>query len=112
MSEAMTVITNNKPRELVTWHELPESQRQWFDYIGCEDDRYSPRFFAYRGSWYDASEFMRVPTEREAPQSGPSLKGWDGIATDTYFSGVLIRYPRESWGELDTDHVIVGRYYV
>ena len=105
MSDTLTVITNNKPRELVTWHELPASARGWFDYLD-EDQRYDARLFNYRGSWYDANEFTIAPAD---------MRPWEGISRDSFFSGVLIRYPREDYGQygsdVDYEHVIVGRYY-
>lgn len=111
MSDTLTIISNNVPRELVTWQELPESERHWFEYIltsdlASEDDQYSPRFFNYRGSWYDANEFTIAPDD---------MRPWEGIRTETFFSGVLIRYPREDrYGghdAIDNDHIIVGRYF-
>jgi len=86
----MEITTNNQPRELVAFEDLPESE--------CEDfagrDRFFPRFFCYRGAWYDVGEFVRA-----------EIASWDGVQSDTYFSGVLIRYVD------DCERVIVGRYY-
>lgn len=93
----MKITTNNVPRELVTFHDLPEAEREDFDYIE-EDGQWSPRLFCYRGHWYDSHEFERA-------RGNEVLTGWDGVQSDTYFSGTLIRYAN------DFEHVIVGRYF-
>ncbi|CAB5237915.1 hypothetical protein UFOVP142_6 [uncultured Caudovirales phage] len=83
----LKVITNNVPRDLLTWGEIPESARAKFDYIK-EDDRWDYRFFSYRGQWYDANEFMR--------NNAPSLdRKWDGLNSDSFFSGIAIRYVQD-----------------
>jgi hypothetical protein len=91
----ITIITNNVPRTLVTFNDLRKEDQADFDYVG-EYDKDSPRFFAYKGAWYDANEYMRCHDTR--------LQGWDGYAGDTYFSGTLIKYVD------DYERVIVGRY--
>jgi hypothetical protein len=88
-----TIITNNIPRDLITWHELSMKEREDFDYIESGDDCFEYRFFRYKGNVYDVYEFI----------SG--MKGWDACASDTFFSGTCIRMV------YDEDKVIVGRYY-
>ena len=95
----MEIITNGHERELVCFFELPESVRADFDYVDAEE-QCSPRFFRYRGCWYDVNEFMAVNADRHAPDSFASLAGWDGYQADTHFSAVLIR-----WGA-DCDSVV------
>jgi len=84
----MRIITNNKPRFVETWFEIPESERQWFDYL-TEDQRYDTRLVHYRGSWYDI---------------GQDLPGWDGYHTDTFFSAVVVRWVPGS----DYEQVVMG----
>lgn len=91
----MKITTNNQPRELVTWHDLSVAQREDFDYI-AEDDRYSPRLFIYKGYPHDTNEFIR---------SNGELASWDGMQSDTFFSGVLVRYVD------DFERVVVGSYF-
>lgn len=106
----MKVTTNNVPRDLVSLAELPAGvAASEFDYVG-EDDAYSPRFFRYRGAWYDVHEFVRIVERSRATgwahgvDDGSPLLAWDGIATDSLFSATLIRY-----ADRDCDSVIVGR---
>jgi hypothetical protein len=63
MTERLTVITNGHERHLVTWHELPEAERQWHDYLTCDEDKFSPRFVHYRRAWYDVNEFILCPDD-------------------------------------------------
>lgn len=78
----ITIKTNNRPRPLVSWHDLPEKERDYFDYLD-EDDKFSERFVHYKGWWYDAGDMMRVDTD--------TLKGWHAYQGDSYFSGVVIK---------------------
>lgn len=105
----MTVKTNGHWREPVSFHDLPEYARSDFDYIEGED-RFSPRLFHYLGCWYDLCEFFRVraagPHDPHAlrPKAGSPLAAWQGYQSDSYFSGVLVRYSD------DFESIQVGRY--
>ena len=98
----MNVITNNKPRMLLMWAELPEGiGESEFDYVD-DADRYDPRFFKYRGAWYDVFEFEYISDQ----PCYASFRGkWDGVQTDSFFSGIVLRWVDEF------DSVIVGRCY-
>lgn len=91
----MTVKTNKHWRNLLYGYELTPEERKDFDYIDPEDFD-SHAFFRYRGVVYDPGEFMCCPDD---------LGPWDGYASDTFFSGIVIRYSR------DTERVQVGTYY-
>lgn len=78
------VSCNGHARELRALYEMPESARGEFDYV-TDDDRLSPRFVQYRGSWYDVHEFT------SAPDSVKAL-GYDGIQPQSYFDTVAIRF--------------------
>ena len=99
-----TITTNNRPRELKCLADLPSTARADFDYI-TEDDAYSPRLFAYRGTWYDANEFVRFQ-DAHAFRSA-ARQTWDGYHCDTYFSGIVLRYVPDT----DYECVVVGRFY-
>ena len=99
----MNVITNNKPRMLLMWAELPPGVgNAEFDYVG-DADRYEPRFFNYHGAWYDIFEFDYISDQ---PCDAPFRGKWDGVQTTSYFTGVVIRWRQEF------ESVVVGRYYV
>lgn len=106
----LTITTNNVPRDLITFADLTEKEREWFDYVDAEE-HYSPRFVRYRGEAYDTHEFVAIRPRSQAvgfqhgvDEDSPLL-GWHGIQTDSYFSGTLVRYME------DYERVVVGRYY-
>lgn len=101
----MNIITNNKPRHLLTLAELPRKVAEAeFDYV---TDDHAPRFFKYRGAWYDVGEFVRIAPRARAvgfehpADDGSPLLAWHGVETNSYFTATLVRYAGES--------VIVGR---
>jgi hypothetical protein len=94
---AITVKTNNVPRDLIYGHELSEKEAKEFDYIDSED-MLSHQFFRFKGQVYDASDFMRATDIAD-------LKGWDGYASDSYFSGTVIKFVD------NFERVIVGTYF-
>ena len=98
----MNVITNNKPRMLLTWAELPEGiGESEFDYVEDGGGRHEPRFFKYRGAWYDWYEFDYISDQ---PCYAPLRGKWTAVQTDSFFSGIVLRWFDEF------NSVIVGRY--
>ena len=82
------VTTNGHQRELLSWAELEHAViGEWFgeDYPIDEEGQFTPRFFHYRGAWYDAHDFECA---------GHDLKalGYDGVQTSSYFDAVALRY--------------------
>jgi hypothetical protein len=96
----MRIITNNQPRDLVSWQEIPASAQEWFDYLS-EDERYDYRLTRYRGSWYDVSQFVWTGPNEAWGTGNPELAslGWDGYHTDTFFSAVVARYVSDNGNE-------------
>lgn len=105
---SVTVITNNVPRETVDAWELPADVRADFDYVDWaavdagEGD--AGPFVRYRGEWYDLSDVPSVGIHPAGPEYD-WLDAWHGIVSDTFYSGVVFRYPD------DRDDVVVGRFY-
>lgn len=101
----MTIITNHHPRPIIYGFELSESERSEFDYLENIEDA---SFFRYRGQLYDLGEFVRiVPAGSKGSAFAHydhtgELSGWHGIATDSYFSAVVVRYSE------DDEAVVVG----
>lgn len=114
--ENLTVVTNNRPRQLVCFADLSEAERRDLDYIP-EEEHYTPRIFRYRGGVYDVNEFVRiVPRARAGALSfvhahtveeDSPLLAWDGIQTDSFFSAIVLRYAPDT----DYEEVIVGSCY-
>lgn len=118
---AETVVrirTNNVPREVINAWELTPAERAEFDYLdwgAIDSGSESAEFIRYRGQLHDLSEFSRIippgsarlhPTECNSRD----FIGWDGYLSDSYFSGLLIRWERDERGEPDFERVIVGLY--
>lgn len=103
----MKIITNNKPRPLLSIAELPAKVAEEFDYIG-EDERYDERIFCYKGEYYDALDMVRAPGKEAPAETREAFKGWDAYASDSFFSGIVIRLPGDD--SYFDGAVIVGRY--
>ena len=89
------VITNHQLRPLIWGMDLTEQERSEFDYLE-QDELMVHEFIRYKGNVYDIGEFDR------APESLAHF--FDGVLSDSYFSGVLVKY-------VDDESVIMARYY-
>lgn len=98
---ALTIKTNNIPRPVLHWWELSDKERKEFDYIFDGEGDVFNTFIRYKGDVYDLGEFYRCIT----PNGEDVFKGWDGYQSDSFFSGLLVKYTN------DGESVIVGRYY-
>jgi hypothetical protein len=110
----MQIITNHHPRDVIDAWQLTADERAEFDYLdwpAIEDGRDSASFVRYKGELIDLADIDGIPP------TGAGLEGWDGYKSDSFFSGLVFRYPREDcYGRpladsLDTERVIVGRYF-
>ena len=95
----VTVITNNTPRATIGWHDLTKKEQKDFNYLKTNDEKLDAIFIRYRDNVYNLSEFMKVHNIK-------TLKGWDGYVSDSYFSGVVLKFVEDG-----NDYVIMGRYY-
>lgn len=96
----MQIITNSQPRDVVYAWQLTDKERKEFDYVDDIDNAdCCATFFRYKGQVYDLGEFMNCT------QSVNGFSDWHGIQSDTFFSGVLVKYTS------DFESVIVGRYF-
>jgi hypothetical protein len=94
---AVSITTNHAPRDIILGYELTDKEREEFDYIDFTEDS-CHEFFRYRKELYDLSEFFLIP------DSLLELQGWDAYQSDSYFSGLVVRYVE------DYERVIVGLY--
>jgi hypothetical protein len=114
MSDDIRIITNNVPRDVINAWELTPQEREQFDYLdweAIEDGRDNAEFFRYRGElYYLESE----GTPRFAP-------GWHGYLSDSFFSGIVYRFPvdddnptdyRSGDVNYDYERIVIGRYIV
>lgn len=100
---SLTIITNNHERDVLYGHELTDAERAEFDYIDWEAEKRGEilsEFVRYKGELYDLHDMERS-----------NVPGWDSMVTDTFFSAVLFRWPREGRDGIDGEHIICGRCY-
>lgn len=110
----LTIITNNVPRDILYAWDLTEKEKAEFDYLfkslstECCDNALAATFFRYKGQVYDLGEITSCDLS-------PSLQGWNGYHSDSFFSGIVVKYPTRCDDDAcdceNYDAVIVGRYY-
>lgn len=120
----LKITTNNVPRDIVEAYQLTEKERKEFDYLdweAIERGEDSASFVRYRGELYILTDFVRI-SPMGSNHVGPmgchynmteadrELARWDGILTESFFSGIVLRYYRDEYGRTDCDRVVVGRY--
>lgn len=89
----MRIITNNRPRSIIYWHELSEKEKAEFDYME-ENEANDSSFFRYKRWVFCLGEFMRDGTP----------DGWHGVSAQSAFDAVLIKI-------VDNETVVVGRAF-
>ena len=96
------IKSNYNERQFIYGYELTEKELEEFDYIDSEELPFH-NFIRYKGQVYDPNEFMRIDSDRECLPEG--FEQWDGYQSDTFFSGLLIRYCE------DTDYYQIASYF-
>jgi hypothetical protein len=112
MSEP-TIRTNFHHYDVLYWWDLTKKEQREFSYLETEQEQQDASFFRYRGDVYDLSEFERVPptfTTTLVRQHGEKTfptdwKLWDGYQSDSFFSGILVRYVEHF------ERVIIATYF-
>jgi len=92
---SITVITNNHARPVVYGYELTTAERAEFDYLS-DDELETRSFVRYRGQVLDLGDGFEI----RIPEGTPGR--WDGFQSDSFFSGVLVRYSS------DYEYVVMG----
>lgn len=103
MENTVKVYCNWQWRTPIYGYELTTKERKEFDYIS-DDDIGSHDFLRYRGNVYDLSEFMRIDTMCKDPNRPSFMQNWHGYTSDSFFSGVLIKWNKEC------DQVMIATY--
>lgn len=100
---SIEIRTNNVPRELTCFADLTVKEQEEFDYIKG-DEVFDYRLVRYKGQVYDVNEFEALGRSNTA-QLLEDMKGWDGYQSDSYFSGVVVKYAG------DHESVVMGTYF-
>lgn len=122
----MEITTDHKFRNLLYGYELTEKERKDFDYLNWDEtpelqdtpivdnegytghsygEGLNHAFFRYRGEIYDTGEFSADWGITKNSGLPDSLRDWDGYISDTYFSGIVIKFDK------DGEAVKVGRFF-
>ena len=107
----MKIITNNHVRDILYWWDLTDKEKLEFDWITDNKD-HDPdefQFFKYKDWIYCLSDFLRYGKGSLMGQLPNDFNGWDSYTSDSFFSGILIKFPdRNNW-DLENG-IIVGWY--
>ena len=104
------IITNHHTRDLLYWEQLTDTERQEFDWMDASQQQ-DYQFFRYKGWTYCTADFMSLHNTFYTSQAcRDAFPGWDGYLNDTFFSGILVRYPVDEWG-CNEEGIIVGTFY-
>ena len=93
------IFGNSIPRATIGGWELSEEEKKEFDYY-TEEELLQTSFFRYKDNVYDLGEFMRLEG-----LSNDFRKIADGIHSDTFFSGILVKFCD------DNDYIKVYTFY-
>ena len=111
------VHSNYHKRDLQYFWWLTEEQQEQvrddYDYLFKDDALVTytdVENFVYKGYVYCMDSFLWTKHPMWSPNPPDWLKEWDGYLNDSFFSGIVIRYPKDDCGE-DTEHIIVGTFY-
>lgn len=97
MDNEITIKTNRHWYEILQSYDIPDKiLKNQFDWMENPDEY---QFFKYRGYYYSLADGFMV-----VDKNGP-FHGWDGAMSDSFFSGVLIKYSNCG------DALQVGTYY-
>lgn len=87
----LTIRTNNHLYPILYWYELTAKEQARFDWLETEEKQSEATFIRYKGWTYSLDEFMRIENH-----SDPKFSSYDGYLSDTFFSGVLIKFSKDN----------------
>jgi len=102
--DGFEITTNHNPRPLLFWGELTEKERAEFDFF---DTTCGMDYFRFKGEVYSLGQFVPPSGRWSCLADGHPFSQWDGCMPDSFFSAVVIKYPRE-FGHVDSENIIVG----
>lgn len=98
---SITIKTNHQFRPLLKAYELTKKELREFDYM-TNDELLEADFIRYRGQVYALNDFVCIIHKGQSAYKpfahfdhDDCLKEWDGIRTDSFFSGIVIKYSQD-----------------
>ena len=107
--DKIKIISNYHVRDILYWYELTEKEKNDQDWVlSNENDPDEFQFFRFKGSIYPLSNFLYYPSMwGNKPEE---FKDWDSYMSDSFFSGILIKFPDPDDWDYENG-IIVGWYY-
>jgi len=105
------IYGNNQARPVYYFEQLPEKYqkiaKKEFDWIDSSDTITweDAQFFIYKKSLYCLSDFMAVYNTFYNPNPPQWMDKFDGYESDSYFSGILIKFDND-----DSEYIKVYTY--
>ena len=86
----ITIKTDHKWRNVLGWWDLTTKEQAYFDWLDDEEEQSCACFVKRRGRVYCLDEIS-------ATYQGGRLAsdGWDGVASDSFFSGIVVKLSRD-----------------
>ena len=81
---------SGQPQQIKYDYEVPKKVLDDYDWLD-EDDK-AIGWIKHRKRWYHLSDFMR------ADKDSPMFPKWDGYHSDSFFSGVLVKFTDDGDG--------------
>lgn len=94
------IRTDDKWKDFVYGYDVPKRVlAAQFDHL--DDAAEQDGFFKYNNTWYHTSDFIRTAGGGAAGSGSPELQaaGWDGVASDSMSTGVVIKISSDRWGD-------------
>lgn len=98
---ALTIKTNGHLRSFVNRCDVPEKILK--TQFGYQDPDTCDGYFKYRNTWYHLDQVINLGIESDSTDN--DLKGWHGVAGDSYFSGIVL------WLSNNGEQYKIGSYY-
>lgn len=99
--------TNYHRRPVVALVDIPEAAQADFDYL-TGDEREDWRIFEYLGAWYDLNDGFTDGRDVDWVRAA----GFNALQTDSYFSGIVVRWFDEDGTYMPHDgEIVVGRVH-
>lgn len=107
--DKITIVGNGIPREIIYGFELSKKEKTEFDWMDNEEIM-DAQFFRFRGQLYALAEIMAVHNSVHNPNTPEWMKEFDGYMSDSFFSGILIKFGSNDFPD-ETECVRVYTYY-
>lgn len=93
-------ISRKTTRPIIDFDQLTLKWQSKFDYCKGQGS-----FFSYRGEFYDLGEFVSLGEGfANSNEKNEKLKGFHGVQSDSYFSGILVCIDEGNSDEIKVAH--------